>query len=132
MALDDIIRSGVTLADSLTTPLQSSITLQRWIGQDAFGKPTYATSEIISCIIEHRLRLKTLSDGRQLQARAVITIPRPLSANGASGRREPIDLRDKITLADGTTGRIVDVEGVLDPDTQRPYAIEIWLGDQSG
>ena len=59
---------------------------------------------------------------------AKVTILQPITANGTSGRTEPVDPRDKVTLPDGTVGPILDVAGLVNPDTGYPYMFEIWLG----
>jgi hypothetical protein len=58
----------------------------------------------------------------------LITIIGPVTANGAPNRDEPVDPRDKFVLPDGTSGPIVDVNGLLDPSTGRPYLYEVALG----
>ena len=37
MALDDLVRSGVALANTLTSSLQVSVSHYRWAGQDNGG-----------------------------------------------------------------------------------------------
>jgi hypothetical protein len=39
-----------------------------------------------------------------------------------------LDVRDKIVLPDGLTGPIIKVNGVVDPDTDEIYALEVMLG----
>lgn len=129
MAFDTLIRNGIALADSLTAvSLQPTIQHAAWAGQDRFGAATYATTANIDALVEYKNRLHQTADGRIVQTQAKITILRPLTPNGATGRKEPIDPRDKITLPDGSIGPIVDVEGFIDPTINRPYMLEIWIG----
>lgn len=128
MAFDDIIRQGVALAHSLTTSLQANVVLHRWSQSSGFGEAVYAAPITVTALIEQKQRLHAMSSGQTILTRAKITILTPLAPLGASGRTEPIDVRDKLILPDGTTGPIVDVEGLVDPDTNRPYLYEIWMG----
>jgi hypothetical protein len=52
----------------------------------------------------------------------------PVAANGTTGRREPIDPRDRLTLPDGAVGNILAVEGLGDPDTNHNYFYQVYLG----
>lgn len=118
MALDDIIRSAVRLADSLTTSLQSSVTHSSYLSQDAFGAATYSSPVTRTAIIELKSTLRQTSSNRIVLTTARITFLTP----------QLIDTRDIITLQNGSTGPIVDVVGVVDPDSGKPYASEVWLG----
>ena len=129
MALDAIVRKGVSLANRLTADLQDTVTHEAWIGHDGFGKPQYDPA-IISrqAVVEMDQRLIRLADGQEVQQRARVTVIGPITGNGAKGRKEPVDPRDRITLPDGTIGPILDVKGVSDPTTGAPYAYTIILG----
>ena len=129
MALDTILRKGVALANTLTAALQDTVKHEAWIGHDGFAKPTYDPSSINrQAIVEMDQRLIRLADGQEVQQRARVTVIGPITGNGANGRKEPVDPRDRITLPDGTTGPILDVKGVSDPSTGAPYAYTIILG----
>lgn len=131
LALDKIVRDAVALADSITKSLQPTVAHSAWTGQDVFGTATYATAVNRDAIVEYKIRDKLQSStGKVIQSQALITIIGPITANGASGRVEPIDSRDKIVLPDGTTGPIIDVEGIVDPITNKPYMYQIWIGGQ--
>ena len=129
MGLDSILRNAIATANSVTSSLQSTILHEAWIGQDGYGKPTYATGVQRQAIVEMRQRRRPLPDGRELIQEAHITFVQPIAANGASERREPIDPRDRITLPSGLTGPIHDVRGVVDPGTNQPYLLEVVLGE---
>lgn len=131
LALDNIIRNAVSVADDITKSLQPGISHSAWTGQDVHGTPTYATPVNIDCIVEYKIRDKLQSStGRVIQSQALVTIIGPVVANGAAGRLEPIDPRDKIVLPNGQTGPIIDIEGIVDPDTNRPYMFQVWIGSQ--
>ena len=128
MAFDDLIRTGVALADSLTGSLQATVTHEAWIGSDEFGKASFATGVGRPAIVERRNRERQMSDGRTILTTAKITFLRPIPANGATGRKEPIDSRDRLTLPDGSTDPVADVEALVDPDTGRGYYAVVYLG----
>lgn len=128
MPLDVTIRKAVAKADRVTAPIQVTIHHYAWLSQDAFGKPVYADPTDILAIVEIVNRQQYSSSGKLMLIVASITIPRPLSPNGAPGRKEPIDPRDKIVLPDGTTQPIIAAEGVLDSATSRPFMTEVLLG----
>ena len=79
-------------------------------------------------VVERRQRLIRTATGEQVMSRHRILFPRPIAANGASTRQEPIDPRDVLTLPDGDTGPILEVTGVVDPSTSAPYSFEVWMG----
>jgi hypothetical protein len=128
MGFDDLVRDGIALAKTLTADLQDNITLQRWTGTDGYNKPTYADPVTHEVLIEHKMRQHRLPTGEIVQTRAKVTWLHPLTAHGAAKRKEPIDPRDKITLPDGRTGPILDVQGLVDPATGYPYMPEVYLG----
>lgn len=131
MGLDAIVRSGVALANRITDSLQVDVTHEAWTGDDKYVKPTFAAAVTRSAIVEMRPRLRRLASGKEVMAYAVVTFLVPIAANGAAGRREPIDPRDRITLPDGFTGPILEAVGVTDPTTNRPYVLEVVLGERT-
>lgn len=129
MSLATILRSGVALTDSITDSLQVAVTHEAWSGLSSYGAPTFATGVSRDAIVDYGPRLIRDASGQEVPVRATVMILRPIAANGASGRREPIDPRDRFTLPDGTTGPILEVrQGVVDPSTSRPYCYEVALG----
>lgn len=128
MGFDDLIRSGVALADTLTGDLQDTIQFSAWTGSGIYGEPTFATAIPMQAIVEEKEYLRKLGNGQEIAQKAQVTIPRPIAANGAADRREPIDPRDKIVLPSGFTGPILDVEGITDPETNNPYMYVVILG----
>lgn len=131
MGLGSILRSGVAIADSVTggtDGVQVSITHRAWTGRDGYNKPTYGSSVTRKAVMKSVQRMIRTTGGQEVQARAALTFLAPITANGASGRREPIDPRDLITLPDGTTGPILDIQGTVDPDTSQPFALRVFLG----
>lgn len=128
MGFDDIVRNGVALADSLTSSLQANVMHSQFTGQDGFGTSSFGAAVSRPAIVSQKQRLHVLSSGQTVMTKAKIMFLRPIPPNGAADRTEPIDTRDKIVLPDGTTGPIVDVVGLTDPETSRPYFATIFLG----
>lgn len=129
MGLDDIVRAGVALADSITTTLQVAVSHEAWTGQDAFGEATYAAATFPLAIVEQKVsQVRSRLTGQMIMTKAKVSFLRPIAPNGAAGRAEPVDTRDRITLPDGFTGPIVAVNSLTDPTTSRGYLTEVYLG----
>ena len=128
MSLADVVRSGIASANKAVKDLQTEVSHSAWIDFDSYGKPVYATAVIRPAIVEYSQRLRRRSDGQLVQQRASIVFTYPITANGAVGRREPIDPRDEIVLPSGYTGPILDILGLVDPKTKAPYMLEVILG----
>lgn len=128
MGFSSSIRNGVALANKLTKDLQVVVSFYAWIGTDDTGGPRYADPISVLAVVEDKHRTRRFSNGQEVVQKAVITILVPMNSNGASGRSEPIDPRDKFVLPNGTTGPILDVSGIVDPITNRPYMHEVVLG----
>lgn len=128
MGLDSIIRSGVATIDAVTASLQVSVTHAAWTGHGNYAEPTYATGVARKAIVVFKQRMRKLGNGQEVLQQASVVFPRPIAANGTADRREPIDPRDKLTLPNGYTGPILDVQGVVDPLTNAPYSLEVILG----
>jgi len=127
MGLADVVRSAVAIADSVTASLQTDVTHEAWIDDDRFGKPTYADPVTRKALVSQVQKLVRTADDRTVVAKTKVSFLRPIPAQGASGRAEPLDPRDKITLPDGTTGPLLAVEGMVDPGTDRPYLLECFF-----
>jgi hypothetical protein len=128
MALADIVRSGVALANTLTASLQVSVQHKAWTGSDAYGAPTYADAIVRNGLLEAKTRVLRRPNGEEVLQQSQLTILEPVAANGAAGRAEPIDPRDRFVLPDGTEKAALDVSGLADPSTGAPYGFEVALG----
>ena len=129
MALDSLVRKMIGVADGVVRSLEEEVQHYAWTGQDGFGAANdleVPTSP--KALVEQKIRMHRLSDGRLIKAKAKLTFLEVIPPNGAKGRSEPIDLRDKLVLADGTTGPILDIQGLRDPGKGRPFLLEVWLG----
>lgn len=146
MGFDALVRKGVSLANSLTSSLQDTITLQQWTGQsDGYGTYKYAAAASYTAIVEYKQRVVRDAAGNEVQSPAKVTIIQPVTGfvagvpafgdgafgddeDSGVGRREPVDPRDRIVLPDGEWYPIARVDGLGDPDTNAPYMLEIYLG----
>jgi hypothetical protein len=130
VSLADTIAQGIGVLDDIIVAeeITAGITLEAWTGQNLDGDPTYAAAVPIEALVELRADLKKNDEGTEILSKTKLTITRPIAANGAAGRREPIDPLDKITLPDGTTGPVITTEGLVDGTTDAPYMLEVWLG----
>ena len=124
----DIIRQGVALADELTQDLQPSVEHEAWTGNDGTGGYTYDFAVSRPALVERKQKLVRKATGEQVLSTHVVTFLRPIEDNGATGRQEPLDPRDRITLADGTKSNILSIESFVDKDTDAGYFHEVYLG----
>lgn len=129
MALSDVVRKAVAIADRVTSSLQAEVTHEPWIGKDKYGKPLFDNPVRRMAIIDRRM---SSIGGQQIVTSATVSFLYPITPNGATGRQEPIDVRDKITLPNGWTQPIVGVNGMIDPLTGMPYLYEVSLGPSGG
>src|SRR3954466_14330422 len=98
MGFGSIVRSGVAIADKLTggsDNLQDDFTMYPWISDDAQGAPQYGAAISMTGVVVVKQQKRKLSGGEEVMQNASITILRPVSPHGATGRQEPIDTRDK-------------------------------------
>ncbi len=128
MGLDDALRKGILTANKVTGSLQVNVVHKAWIDSDVSGEDVFDTEVSRPAVVEYRRKLVRNDQGEEVVQHASITFLRIVEPNGATSRREPIDPRDELTLPDGHTGPILSIKGVTDPDTSRPYVLEVSLG----
>jgi hypothetical protein len=127
------IRSAVATAQAVKKSLVTQtdgvvmgVTHQAWIGPgpDDHGVPISRPA-----LVQKGAVLRKRPDGQVPTTGTRIEFLDPLPANGAVGRREPIDPRDLITLEGETDpGHIDEIPGVMvDPETNLPYVSVVWL-----
>lgn len=128
MSLADVVRNAVATVNTVVKDLQEDVLHEAWISQGGFGNATYAAAVVRKALVDQKLHQRRLSDGRIVEVKAHLTFLEVVPPNGAADRTEPIDTKDRITLADGTTGPIVDVQGLRDPGAGRPFLLEVFMG----
>jgi hypothetical protein len=137
MSLLDIINAGIATANKITKPLQGTVQHYAWTGQDGMGADTF--SPVLTspgtprqALVDMTRKPRATKDGKLLMTIASLTFLDVIPDNGASGRSEPIDTRDRIILPDGSTGPIVSAGGFMDARTGRPVLNEVLLGEMPG
>jgi len=130
MSLATLLQSGVKIANNLTASLQVKIKREAWIGSDQFGKKQYAAADYLDCIVDETLKEIQNTAGQTIAISATLTIVGDVLPNGAAGRREPIDPRDRITMPDGSIGPIVQSPfgSVINPLTGRGFVQVVMIG----
>tara|TARA_R110000824_G_scaffold185016_8_gene365940 strand:+ start:97 stop:456 length:360 start_codon:yes stop_codon:yes gene_type:complete len=114
----DLIESGVSIANTLTDSLQSTVTHKTGLTIDKNGKPTFGTSTSRKAIVQKRSKLVRTTEGQEILSKALITFPYPVTITDT----------DIITLPDSSELAILFVKGVVDPDTNAEYMVEVELG----
>lgn len=130
MGLANVVRSGVAIANKVTSSLQGVVTIRQWVAQDVNGTDTYSsTLKKVPAIIEMGEKQYSTQTGVVVTVQATITFLQPIKPNGAVGRVEPIDERDVLTLPDGTTGpTMIGAPSIVDPATSKPYFQTVGIG----
>lgn len=131
MGLGSVVRSAVAIADSITGAsgaFQATVTHNVWTGESVSNKATRTTTVSRLALVEFEQSRVETSDKQVVQQVAKLTFLRPIAANGAAGRREPIDPRDTFTLPNGWVGRVLAVDGLTDPSTNAPFFCQVRLG----
>lgn len=110
---DAVAAINVALPDLGLTPglLTGTVTHEAWIGSDEYNKPTYDDPVDLEAMYQEGSGQVRTRDGEVIATRACILLLGTVAPNGTTGRREPIDPRDKLTLPSGYTGPIVDNVG---------------------
>ena len=130
--MDAIFRAAVQAVHTAFGGAAAPITHEAWIGQDAYGAPSYAPGVLRKAVIGQDGRRFNTNAGDVVASRAVVSFVEAVEPNGAEGRDEPIDLRDRITLPGGITGPLLDAVGTADPTTGAPFSLSVWLGWTGG
>ncbi len=116
-----MVRSVVRTAKVAVGDLPSTITHEPWASQDEYGKPTYGTAVSRDAVVEIRTKAIRNTGGELVMARASVQFLEDVA----------IDMRDRLTLPDGTTSPIVAITGVIDPSTTSPYSQVVWIGQDA-
>jgi hypothetical protein len=131
MALMDIIRTGVAIANKVVESVKCDVTFEPWIGQNGKGADQYGTPVTLRALVDPTKRQRFTQSGALVMTFATLTILDAVAdtaANTGETREQPIDPRDIIRLPDGGTAPIVQTGGFTDPSTGRPLLNEVILG----
>lgn len=127
MALIDVIRLGVKIADSVTKSVHSSVTFTRVTARDSYGAPTATSTTTLRAVVEVKNAPVRTREGITVVARATLDfldVTAILSATGGAG----FDYDDQFVLQDGSTGPILNLGGFMDPGNGKPVAMTVYLG----
>lgn len=120
MALIDILRTGVAIADAQTSSVQVTVQHRRYTSQSGFGEETFDTATPRQAILDLEDKMLHLGDGRLVEAVGELTL---FDVENA------VDVKDTFTLPDGRIVKPVAVNsGVIDPGTNKPLVITVILG----
>jgi hypothetical protein len=119
MSLLDIVRSGVAIANSVTAPLQASVTHYAYASATGSGTRTYAAPVVRKALVEMKQQQVRTSSGELTMSRASVVFLDPAVI---------VTLFDKIVLPGGITGPILAMDGFLDAITGTPILTEVFLG----
>lgn len=118
MALADLFRDTVVpILSNVFDSMKSTVTYEAWSSQTGKGVDSYPTSVTKQALVERMSKQKYTRSGKLLTIVAKLTFLEPFA----------MDPRDRITLADGTTGELV-IDGFEDPATGARFVNEVELG----
>lgn len=123
----DILRTAVKVADSVTKPVQATVTFKKAVADSSYEGFSYPNSVELRAIVDWRQKQVRTLAGVLSVSRASVTFL-DVAALAAATNGEGIDDRDVIILPDGTTGPILDMAGFIDAGTKQPLATEVFLG----
>jgi hypothetical protein len=129
VSIQSQIRGVVKTCNHVFASVQGPVTITPWTGQDAFGSASFGAPFTLTALVEQGEKSYDMANGVTVTTKATVTFLQPVPVNGAAGRVEPIDDRDVIRLADGTTGPVVmGLPMLVDPSTTKPYFQQIGIG----
>lgn len=120
MALADVVRKLIPVADSITASFQGTVQHRARTGPGSQG-PAYAAAANRKGVVDYAPRLVRTRDNQEITPAAYVVFPRP----------EPVKPGDEVTLPNGVVGEVLDVPGVADPSTSNPFLTEIYVADRS-
>ncbi len=96
----------MTMDAALRALLTDTVTLAAYTSQDVYGSPTYASPQTVPARIEYKVRRVVDHTGQERVSRARVFLDGDVV----------LDLRDRVTLPDGTSPPILALYSVRDVD----------------
>lgn len=132
MALLDVLRAGVKVADGITKSFQGQVEYHRYVGQTGTGTKTYVpplgTQTIfLDAIVDLSSKIVRSQSGELVQCSAsilLLNVAQVVEATGGAG----VSDEDVFILPNGQTGPVVALKGFMDAGTSQPVAVEVYLG----
>lgn len=122
MALNDLVATAVRIAHTVTPSLQVSVTHYVYNGQSFTGAAVNKAAVVVTALLEKSNKTFQTTDGKVVQAKHYLAFLTPIV----------IKNEDTLIVNDGTpfkiTGPILEVRGLVNPSTVKPYYAEVWLG----
>ena len=118
MSLLTALRAGIAAANTITKPLQVTVTVEPFLGMDG-GDRTYGSKVQFPAIIEVAQGSTRTSSGDVVAFRTSVLFLDPFII---------ISTDDLITLPDGTTGPILAIDGFADAETNARMLSQVRLG----
>jgi len=118
VSLATIVQDGVSIANSVTTALQATVTHKAFSSVDGYGKPTFGTGVSRTAIVERRQKYVRTALGEEKLSLARLLFLVPVT----------VDERDEFTLPDGSTMPILRIGGPVDGTTGNEFIVEVELG----
>jgi hypothetical protein len=115
------LSGAVAVADAATQALglQEDLQHEAFVSQDVSGRRSFDAPVSRSALVQRKQGKLTRPDGQEVAYRVVVSFLSQVA----------VDVRDRITLQDGTTGPILDPQGaMLDPTTGAPFVRTVYLG----
>lgn len=91
---------------ALQALLTATVTIAPYTGQDAYGKAQYGPAQTVPARVQFRLQRLTDATGQERVSRAKVFVDGDVT----------LDLRDRVTLPDGTMPPILTLYKVSDLD----------------
>lgn len=119
MAFDDILATGIALANSLTLTggLQTVVAHAPYTGQNEYAEPTYGAPTNRMAVVSFEERVVRRMDGRDLVASVRLLFLDPAVS---------IDERDQLTLPSGVSTPIVRVDRGLVRDDGTTFFAQVF------
>lgn len=118
--LADLVRDAVQTANDVVDDGGAlvDVTHRAYLGQDEFGAPQYAAAVVRPALVEDYERVYRVADGKESMSQHKVTF----LAN------VPVTTQDSLTLPDGTTAPILDINGLQDGTHGGRYLTIVVLG----
>jgi hypothetical protein len=128
MSLLDVVRNAIKVADTVTKPLQPTVTLRRMSAPDGMGARTLVAAKSLRAIVEYQQVESDTQSGTLTLTKATEVLF--LDAAALAGATGGVGVRefDEIVLPDGTTGQISMVTGFVDAGTGKPIPTRAVIG----